>query len=327
MQKAAARRERFLPYAYGRGELELRIVSCILDGEAAVPPDVGRRLLELDIPWTSGILTLEVGVTPSTTTRVLPASATADEVQILVKLHCPPTFLRSGRTSRIATFDAPCTVEFEIARADLAEAAYLQAYLVRTQPLEAAAGYGKVRGARLADSPSWELRIDRTREPRGEFLDLRYRRFSDDETIPPRDRRNLYRLELDPAAPVLLINADHERIAAVLDSKGTVGRYARLREVAFDSIAHSVWSQLFLYAARSYVELEEETLYSWQDAVLDGVLRDVFPEAASGADRRDRLVDEWGDLPGLMSRLDAALQQRNPLAAHLEKLLQEEDQE
>jgi hypothetical protein len=130
---------------------------------------------------------------------------------------------------------------------------------------------------------------------------------------------------MDQETPELWVNADHERIAAVLDSKGTVGRHARLREVMFDQIAQGVWTQLFLRVARDYV-LNEETTYSWHDAVLDLVLRDVFPEVRSAVERRDRLTEAWEDLPVLLTRLDAALQRRSDVSAHLSKLIEEAEE-
>jgi hypothetical protein len=77
-----------------------------------------------------------------------------------------------------------------------------------------------------------------------------------------------------------------------------------------------------LRAARDYVT-NEETSYAWQDAVLDLLLRDVFPELRSAAERRDRLAELWDELPVLLARLDAALQRRGDVSVHLTKLIED----
>jgi hypothetical protein len=321
---AAARRERFLPYPYARAGIDLTITSCRLDGTAEIPSDAEARLLELDVPWNRADLGLAVRVPRDIVARVMPSDEPAQHAEVVIVVRCAATFVRRAVRVPLTAVDAPVGAALDLFRDDLAGSAYVTAYLVRRSALPSGSRYATVRGARLADSRPWELRADRTREPRGEYLEVRYRRFSDDKALPARDRGNLHVLQFDQEAPVLWINADHERVAAVLNSRGTVGRQARLREVVFDPIAHAVWTQLFLKAASTYVR-DEEATYPWEDGVLDLLLKDVFPEVRNAADRRDRLLATWDDFPTLLQRLDAALQRRNDLAGHLSKLIEEED--
>lgn len=318
---AGARRERFLPYRYARGGVTLVIVSCTLDGKSDIGADPRGNLVELDVPWVRASLTLSVLV-PSATYASIADGAPVGAFELAVITRCPSTFLRRASRVPLTSLDEPIVVQLALARADLAGSVELIAFLVRTTD---ALGESRavVCGARVADSRSWELRVDRAREPRGHYLDIRYTKFSEDKTLPPRDRGNLYVLELDQDEPILLINADHERIAGILDSRGNVGRNARLRESFFDHIAYAVWTQLFLKAASDYAP-EGEVTYPWQEVVLDLLLRDVFPEVRDGAERHERLRDVHGDPAVLMRRLDAALQHRNDLAEHLLKLVEEE---
>lgn len=316
---AAARRERFLPYRYARSAIDLRVVTCVLDQKDRIEPDREGHAVDLDVPWTMATLGLELRV---------PSAALADVLdgpgELWIVLRCASTFLRRAIRIDFSGLDAPAASEITIHRDELAGVAELRAYLIRPAASAAPAkGVASERGARVADSRAWDLRIDRAKSPQGEHIDVRYERFSETPGIPKRDQDNLYRLEVEET-PILWINADHERIRSVLEGRGTVGRHARIRELAFDQIAYSVWSQLFLRAARDYTT-NEETSYPWQDAVLDLLLRDVFPEGRTAADRRDRLTDAWRDLPELLRRLDAALQRKNELAAHLRKLIEEED--
>lgn len=324
---AATRRERFLPYRYARSGVALRVTGCVLDGEDMVEPDTEAHLVELDVPWNAATVQLELTVPAATLARVLPegqeGGGTPDETELLLVLRCPSTFVRAGVRVPFARADVPVSTELALRRDDLAGALHLQAFLVRKSAGRRRRGFASRTSARLADSRAWELRVDCGREPRGEYLDVRYRRFSEDDAIPARDRKNLYALDVAEDAPILWINAEHERIAAILDSKGNVGRHARLREVFFDHIAHAVWTQLFLRAARHYVETED-TVFAWEDGVLDALLKDAYPEVRSAADRRDRLAEDWDDLPELLRRLDAGLQRRDDLAVHLTKLVEEE---
>ena len=167
---------------------------------------------------------------------------------------------------------------------------------------------------------AWTVRIDRRRERAGRFLDTRYRRFSEDEALAPY-ADTLHRLELGEQ-PTLWINADHETLQGALDSRGTRGVAARVREVAFDAIGTSVWTQLFVSAALD-LRVDEALVYDWQDSVL----RELLPALVDGQRSHDaRLVIvreriERGELPELIGRLISVLQQRQSLAEHLSKLL------
>jgi hypothetical protein len=324
MRTHASRRERFLPYRYARSGLELSIERCRLDDRDEVAPDNEACAIELDVRWTTATLDVRLELPAETRDSLLAPGTPADAIDALVIVRSPSTFFRSA--VRVPMRRARATLSIVLERDQLAGLAELMAVVVRTtdaQRLGAhAQEYASARGIRIADSRTWQLRIDRVQEPRGEYLDIRYHPFSTEPTVPARDHGNLYLLRLEQETPELWINADHERIAAVLDSKGTVGRHARLREVAFDLVAHGVWTQLFMRAARDYVT-HEETSYAWQDAVLDLLLRDVFPELRSVAERRDRLAELWVELPLLLARLDAALQRRASVSAHLSRLIEE----
>jgi len=319
---SGAHRERFLPYRYARKGVELLVTSCTLDDKTAVGADLNAHLVELDVPWARARITVSVAMSSATYAGVA-GGAPLSAFEIAVITRCPSTFLRTANRIPLSALDAPLPANVDLARDDLAGSAELFAFLVRANDANAGSSPA-VRGARVADSRSWELRVDRQREPRGDYLDVRYKKFSEEETLSRRDRGNLYSLDLDQDSPILWINSDHERIAAILDSRGTVGRHARLRESFFDHIAYAVWIQLFFKAASDYVP-EGEVAYPWQDVVLDLLLKDVFPNQRDSSERREELREVFKDPARLMGRLDAGLQRRNDLAGHLAKLVNEED--
>ncbi len=110
----------------------------------------------------------------------------------------------------------------------------------------------------------------------------------------------------------------------LLSDKGTRGPRARTRDVVFDLIEHSVWSQLFVHAA---LDLREagESVYDWEDSVLRELLGGLFPSERTHLARRARLraALDRGELPLLLGKLDAVLQRRSKLVEHVEKLVDE----
>lgn len=319
---SSARRERFLPYRYARGGVQLTVTSCKLDGDRDVAPDVADQRLDLDGPWADATLRVCAGVA-APTFAAIGEGEPPEAFEIALVLRCPATFVRRAVTVELGVVGGTVERSLALRRDDLSGSASLVAYLVRKRAHTARPAL--VRGARLAESRAWEVRIDPPREHHGEYLDVRYKKFSEDETLPLRDRGNLYVLDVDQESPILWINADHQRVAGILDSRGVTGRAARLRESFFDHVAYAVWSQLFVKATTDLLASDDdETTYPWQDVVLDALLGDVFPEVKGGSARRRRLREWHADLPELWRRLDAALQRRNDLASHLAKLAEEE---
>lgn len=318
---AGARRERFLPYRYARGGIELTITGCTVDGGTKVPIDGEGHVLDLEGTWSHASIAVRVAV-PGATLAAIGEGEPATAFEIAIVTRCPATLLRDALRVPVRAADEATTWTIDLHRDDLSGSATLLAYLSRVEAHGSKRAL--VRGARVAESRQWEVRVDRAREPRGEYLDIRYKKFSEDQTLPARDRGNLYVLDFDQDSPILWINADHDRVAGILDTRGTIGRTARLRESFFDHIAYAVWAQLFMRAATDTLAGEGEATYAWHDVVLDLLLRDVFPEVRDGEGRRQRLLDMKDDLPALMRRLDAGLQRRNDLAAHLAKLVEED---
>lgn len=325
MHIEARRKERFLPYAHERGGLTLRILSCRLDGDRTVLPDEDHHLLSLEGSWRRAELRVEVLVPAELVGRVLPEpERAAPPIAVLLALRCDETRLRRGfADSSPGPRGGASSFVLALDREELYGAAELQAFLVRGREARPAQrGYARLKGARLATARAWTLSIDRQRRFEGRYLEIRYRRFGEDEVIPPHDRGNLYLLEHDQPWPILWINADHEAISAVLDSKASVGGQARLREVIFDLVAAPVWTQLFLRAAGDVIG-QGEAAYEWEERVLGELLGDLYP-ALPAAARPQALQEDWQDLPLLLVRLDAALQRRSQLCAHLGKLVEEE---
>jgi len=324
MADQRTKRERFLPHAFARKGLRCRVARVALDGhEVSDVVDDERHLVSLDGgAWHAAELTCVVEVSRETVSEVFaPHEREAPPGQLLLLLHDAPTRLRR----RVARADLEERVELTVrlARDELRATAELAPVLVRAAAASAPApGFASARGARLAMGRAWSLRIDRLRDPDGQFLDTRYHPFSEDERLRP-IADTLFHLEVGDS-PTLWINSDHERIVDVLDDRGTRGPRARAREVLFDLIAQSVWTQLFVHAALDLGQTGD-VVYDWEDSVLRELLAGLFATERTHPARVARLREAIArdELPALLGRLDAVLQRRSKLVEHVGKLIDE----
>lgn len=320
--KKRTKRERFLPYAYERFGLEIALHSVVLDEHRDVEViDSERRLVSVNDPqWRLLRLEGSVRVPASTLDRVFPeAERSAPPIRIVLAVRGPSTRLRRGLRLEPPDGERASSFTLELERADVHGTVEIVPYLLRDTAAPAAVpGFAYRTASRLASSRSWTVRVDRARDPAGEFLDTRYHPFSNDEQLRP-FAHALYRLELSEQ-PTLWINTDHARLTDVLEEEGTRGPRARIREVAFDHISQGVWTQLFVQAA---LDLRDgELVFAWEDTVL----RELLPGVVEGRTHRARvdalsLALRRGELPHLLSRLDAVLQKRDRFVDHLDKLL------
>jgi hypothetical protein len=328
---AGARRhklERFLPYAYERFGIELELLGCELDGRPGPEPDAEQRVLALDAePWRRARVHYRVSVPERTIKSVLPPNDRASRpAALLLTMRCAATRLRRGLRIALAprggnSLDGALVIERDECEAKLE----LVPYLVRETAGTPAPGYARRPGERLASARPWLVRVQSAEVPSGKFLEVRYRSFKDDALLAAH-QDNVYRLECDQDAPVLWINADHDKVAAVLDERATTGKKARLRDVYYDLVAQGVWTQLFMRAASDLDASDEEaqSTYRWQEGVLREVLPFMFPGAPSHGERVHELLRlRHDDMALLIDRLDAALQAKAQLATHMTSLADE----
>jgi hypothetical protein len=308
------------------------LLGCELDGRAGPEPQGEQRLLALDAePWRRARVHYRVSVPERTLKSVLPPNERASRpAALLLTMRCAATRLRRGLRIALAprgghALDGALVIERDECEGQLE----LVPYLVRETAGGAAAGYARRPGERLASARPWLVRMQAAASVSGKFLDVRYRSFKEDALLAT-FQDNVYRLECDQDAPVLWINADHDKVAAVLDERATTGRKARLRDVFYDLIAQGVWSQLFvravsdLHASEHESEQHAESAYGWQDGVLREVLPFMFPASPGHAERvRELLRLRNDDLALLIDRLDAALQAKGQLAGHMNSLAEE----
>ena len=322
MSDARTKREQFLPWAWAKFGFRFDVVSATLDGARPAAIDAERRMVDLDEAWETATLDLEVEAPAEVYTRLLPPKDLG-RIAAVVVIRCDQTHLRHGERLRLPRSGGVVKHRLALRRSDFAGTIELGTVLVRETAAPArVAGFAAASGARLADTRPWDLRVDRRRTLSGVYLDVRYRSFKSDETIPKRERGNLCRLEVAGDTPILWLNNDHAAVVAILNAKGHVGRRAVLRDVAFDTMVPLVWVRLFI-AAANQLRATQEAAYPWQEAVLDTVARLLFPERRDTAEARGRLESDLEDLPSVLERLDGALQEEHNVASHLVRLTEE----
>lgn len=319
---------RFLPYRCAENALQAQVTQCWLDGarRPGVSIDQDRHVVALNGQRFSKVaLELTVAVPPETLAEVLPApELEAPPVELRAVVRCEHSRFRSSFVLPVIA-GGSFGGRLELERDDLFGTVEITCWLVRSRPVEGEGkGLAEEQGARLASARPWEVRFDIPPSRTGEYLDIREVNFA--EAGPPAfpNPDALYQLDCDGEAVILWLNLARPRVAGVLHSEGSVGRRARLRDVAFDRIYGAVWFRLFLRAAMDRVRLNEPGL-PWQTAVLKLWLPKLYPECEDLETQVAALARdvEGGDWSTQLSRLDLLIQSENDAGHIYEMLVQE----
>lgn len=328
--RKGSRRQRLLPYAYARRGLIFHLESATLDGERpAGNIDHNAHLLRLETrEWERALLQFSINVKPDVVNRVLsrPTGRARHPVQYLVAIRCESTLLRHGVLVEPASsaLDIPTEVGIEIERREVRDSVEFVPFLVReTTDDSVETGFARRRGERIVDGRHWEVRVDRMERRRSRHLDIRYIKFSDHERFRELTDR-VYILEADTEKPTLWLNRDHPRIVQVLDSGGTRGGSARVRDVFFDMISHGVWLQLFMRAAAG-INDNGESSFEWHRGVIDEFAPELFPEYDDEGriEQIRRRIDDPGQAAEMLRDVDLQLQANHKLARHMTRLVDE----
>ncbi|AXR79637.1 hypothetical protein [Natrarchaeobaculum sulfurireducens] len=178
-------------------------------------------------------------------------------------------------------------------------------------------------GARVADGLSWVIRLDE-REDGGSLLMPIIEDFSDYDSFP--DENHIHHLSLEaPRNPQLYLNREHPQVVEVLNNTGSTGGPPRLRDVLYDYIEHSVWTQLLIQTAHDTSPDTGEPEYGWQEDVLDIFLDDLYPNLGDdeAAIQLAEDVRSHADLPDLVQRIERAVHQQYNIPSDTTNLIEE----
>tara|TARA_R110002096_G_scaffold259030_1_gene452626 strand:+ start:100545 stop:101534 length:990 start_codon:yes stop_codon:yes gene_type:complete len=325
---SSRRKEQFLPYAYRKGGLEIADVQVENDlGDRVGLIDRDRHLVDLSnaaskIYRVRGNLRLSQ---KTVSTVFFPSELTDPPGHLVLVVRAPATHERF----LVEVSSPPCVADsypfaLTLERSRFAGTLEVTPYLLRSESsAQVDSGFASLRGMRLASSRSWELRLDAVSSVAGAFLDVRYQSFKEQaERFAHPDV--VFELDCGTEAPILWLNSDHARVCEILDSRATHGVSARMRDLMFDNISSSVWTQLFLSAVWDIREADEST-YRWQQAVLQRFLPKMYSQSGTLEDQRRflRLDLEDGGMAILMERFAPALQGDLEIAKHCVAAAQE----
>jgi hypothetical protein len=320
---------RYLPYRYDEYGMDLQATSFRLDGgEELEDVNQERRLISLEnrTEWDEITVEGEIELGQDVINDVLPVEERLQPpAEIYITNRCEYTYLREKNSVEDSPVE-PRVYEFEITleREKLRNTTVLKPYLARVGDSDAGTDeFATVKGARLASSRPWEIRTDIREGPSGDYLEVLYDSFDDKDYLPDEDR--LYHLDFREAkSPTLWLNSDHEKITRVLDSRGSRGPEARMRDVFFDQISQSVWTQLIVRAATD-IDEEGEGRYEWEEGILKRFADRIYPEVEEKEARKklSRDIRSPEELPEIMERIDGVLQDRLESHDNMTKVIEE----
>ena len=327
-----------LPFPYSKDGLHFELTEYTLDGADTGDIELKAGEREIDLtgqggigesdepqPWDRATLAGHIEVPEAVVENVFPAEERENPpAKLYVTIRCHDTIYRdrvmvSAEPTPAGTHDVAVDLEWSNLRGKVE----VRPYLVRTAPGADDSEYASKPNVRLADGEIHSILIDSWERDEEAFIDGEEASFSDSPNLP--DGEKLYYLDFRKESdPKLWVNADHPRIADVLQSHGSVGAEPRMRDVILDQISYSVWTQLIMRTA-SAVDPDGEVAYEWQQTVIDSFGRKLY-DVTDSTDAALRLRDEIADtqrLPHLLERIDRELQEFIDPQSQLINLMEE----
>lgn len=297
------KRRRFLPHAFGERALPLEVTAIEFEGEAV-------EIFALFDPATRTLDLREFGGhAQPVTVRLETPALDPDVVRAVVpkrELSNPPLRIVAIAMDAGGWYRTTGALEptgegyaggLEIVPADSTGHIDIEALVVRREDAAAGSRPGFATKAGMKVASSSPIRV-RTREPTtvpGGALDVRWEDFRT-SAHPERKRgsgRTFYlETTLDP--PVLWLNRANPDLVAVLESKGTRGSKAMVRDLLNQAIAQPVWYAL-VHTASMAVTRDEDGTATAPEGWQRGILARVAPRIHRGIGKESayrRLLDD-----------------------------------
>jgi hypothetical protein len=301
-----------LPHKHRIDGLDFSIESCELDfGEAPSVSD-GRRFVSLEdeTSWGRATLRCELTVPEQTLDTVFPDDESGEwPGRLIVAIWCRAAIGRAKRDIASSPLQ-PGTHEFNIPlqRDELRGDVGVQPFVVRDTTRSEVENYAVRTGMWVASSRPWTVRIDEPYEG-GSLLRPLIEPFEEYPHFPD-DQLHYLSLE-EPASPQLFLNGDHELVVSVLShDASTTGAQARLRDVLYDHITVSVWSQLLLRAIDDFDGETESFQYEWETNAFERFAEHLFEDTEDHEEALEELVyvkEERDDRASLNQRIERAV--------------------
>lgn len=315
-----------LPFSYRDKGVDFDLDSFTIDDGDQTALELNPSQTEIDLAaavsssgeggepdWDTITLHGKLRVPEEAVQAVFPENERSEPpAKLYVTIRCHETIYRDREViSETHTTPGEYDVSIEVSKHTVRGTVELRPYLVRTEARSGKGpnGYADQKNFRVASGTLYYVVVDRHEEEERAAIDGERVRFSQNTHLP--DGNKLYYLDFrNESRPKLWINSDHPRIAELLQTRGSVGAEARMRDVILDQVSYGVWVQL-LVRAGSAVDVEGDVEHEWQEMVLQTFARNLY-ETSDVSEATHRLRDDLSDpqtLPHVMQRIDSELQE------------------
>jgi hypothetical protein len=327
-----------LPFKYRDAGLDFELEEYSVDGSKPKELDLKPGQAEVDLTqtlpspkdegsndWKKVTLFGRLDVSEEVVEDVFPESERDEPpAKLYVAVRCHETIYRekaivSDEPTVPGSYNATVKIPKEMVRGTIE----LRPYLVRTRDRTTNGQYAGKKNFRLASGTIYSVIVDLPPGEKPPAIDGEEVSFSRAAHLPGGDK--LYYLDFrNEKRPKLWINSDHPRITDILQSRGSVGAEARMRDVILDEISYGVWSQLIVQAACA-IDENGDVEYEWQQTVVETFARNLYEvDDVSEATHKLRAdVAHPEMLPHLMERIDRELQEYIDPRTQLINLMEE----
>lgn len=315
-----------LPFSYRDKGLDFDLGSFAVDEEDLTALELNPSQTEISLTsaipssgsseepdWDNIVLHGKLRLPEETVHAVFPEGEQAEPpAKLYVAIRCHETIYRDRKViSESPTTSGEYDVRLEIPKNTVRGTVELRPYLARTEsrPRGEESDYAAEKNFRVASGTQYYVVVDGNEEEEQAAIDGERVRFSQNAHLPSGNK--LYYLDFrNESRPKLWINSDHPRIAEILQSRGSVGAEARMRDVVLDQVSYGVWVQLLVHAG-SAIDAEGEVKHEWQEMVLKTFARNLY-DISDVSEATHRLRDDISDpqtIPHIMQRIDSELQE------------------
>ena len=243
----------------------------------------------------SDLITLDVDLNVDTAKlqRCLPSGLSVDDAVELVAIE---DSIGSRRRIVLDRYDpSDQQLSFDLDPDLHAGKVELSVTAVLRKDIPAAPGFAHLGGSTLAAAEVATVWFDEPETPAGDTLEIRWADFTKDDALPD---EHLFAVRMEER-PVILLNSAIGYAHEILNSKGTHGAAARIRDATFATIIHQCWSAILYQAFSDVIRLGDvdpstvmDELGTWQGQVIQGFARDFIPGESDTAAATERLVEQ-----------------------------------
>lgn len=337
-RRSQRHRSTALPYRYADSGLNFELREYSIDSGEPAALDLRPGQAEIDLVsslpddnkepgagWDLVSLYGDLAIPEETIETVFPEDERQHPpAKLYVTVRCHETIYRDKVVlSQSPTPADTYEVAIELPKNSFRGTVELRPYLVRTDTRPTAGGYASRKNFRVASGRIYRAVIDRAAGEEPPAIDGEPVNFSQVSHLPGGDK--LYYLDFrNESRPKLWINSDHPRITEVLQSRGSVGAEARMRDVILDEMSYGVWLQL-LVRAGSAVDDSGEVEYKWQKTILQTFAQNLYDidDLDEAIQRLRADLSDLESLPHVIGRIDDELQEYIDPRTQLINLMEE----